>query len=532
MIASAGTLIIAFMLYQHWSIHKRSGHHDWDRTLKFYRTNMQVAVVATILFIFASMIVMTIDFWKDGMIGLLSEVYKFTAKSQGPLSVMCIAFFGGVLRLSAERAVGASAKFADSLTELRRSFFDRGRLSTESSIGKISGGALGQRQDAWFAWLCVSLVVALANTAPNLPDLFSQENVCRSTISEQSPSSLQAPAGEHPSTNAEAITSDHVSPNEHASPKPACKTSFEWLLMGIVTTMYVAIGYFLWIYMVLFSKLTQEHHFTSRAARLFLGGLLTDQIPRQCVLVGPPHAGKTFFSRPLGIRRDERPTQDQRTGPTGRIDIRTGAIQRTNGEGGPTTIQLTTLDTPGENMGDHILLTSIFRSDVLVFVLDIEMLDIEKMENATYYSLGEWHNLIAKSNEEAIRQTKIYMQGFHLATNRTKRNALIESDELYKVQSFVLYLNRKPAEIYLRLKEVKRSAEEIESRLKAIQESIDANKERWQALARGIGERFGVAEEHCCCIGGKGSADDGSNLLALSTNERTDKAVWPGSTHW
>ena len=372
MIASVGTLIIAFMLYQHWSIHKKSSHQDWDRILKFYRANMQVAVFVTILFLFASILVMSLDHWKDGVFGILSEVYKFTTQSQGPLSVMCIAFFGGVLRLSAERAVGASARFRDSLTELRRSFFDRGKLSRESSIGKISGGALGQRQDAWFAWLCVSLVVAFANTAPDVPDLFSHKNACQLAAGEQETASVQALASIQNMTRAQAI------PGDLTSSTPPCKTSLGWLVMGVVTTIYVAIGYFLWIYMVLFSKLTQEHHFTSRAARLFLGGLLTDQIPRQCVLVGPPHAGKTYFSRPLGIRRDERPSPDQRAGRTGRIDIRTGAIQRSNGESGPTTIQLTTLDTPGENMGDHILLTSIFRADVLVFILDIEMLDIEQ----------------------------------------------------------------------------------------------------------------------------------------------------------
>ena len=157
---------------------------------------------------------------------------------------------------------------------------------------------------------------------------------------------------------------------------------------------------------------------------------------------------------------------------------------------------------------------------------------IEQMKNETYYALGEWHNLVAESDEEAVRQTKIYMQGFHLATNRTERNALIESDELYKVQSLVLYLNRKPAEVYRKLKAVKPTAEEIEEQLKAIQKSIETNGDRWQALAKAIGERFGVAEEYCCCIGGKGSADDGSNLLALSPKDRTTRAVWPGSTYW
>ena len=497
MIASLGTLIIALMLWQHWSIHKRTRHHNWNKTLKFYRWTMQLAVGATVLFVFGSTIMLIMDFKSNGIFGLLSEVYRFTAESKGPLSVMCIAFFGGVLRLSAERAVGASAKFRDNLNDLYRSFFDRRRLSAESSIGKISGGAFGQRQDAWFAWLCVSLVVTFANTLPELPSLLSNTT----------------------SSNQTTSVADST-------------VSMEWLIMGIFSTMYVAIGYFLWIYMVLFSKLTQDHHFTSRAARLFLGGLLTDQIPRQCVLVGPPHAGKTHFSRPLGIESNERPSPDQVTGRTGRIDIRTGAIHRINTESGPDTIQLTTLDTPGENMGDHILLTSIFRSDVLVFILDIEMLDIDRMTNTTFYTLGEWHNLIADSDEEAVRQTKIYLQGFHLATNRTKRNALIDSSELYKVQSFVLYLNRKPARIYRRLKPETITAEKIETKLGEIQESIESNRVRWQALARDIGERFGVSDKYCCCIGGNGSAEHGSNLLALSTQGRLDMAVWPGSTNW
>ena len=492
MIAVIGTLIIALMLWQHWSIHRKSKSANWEQTLKFYRRSMQAAVLATLLFIFGCAIVLIMDLSAEGGSRVLVKVEDFMDKNKGPLSVMCIAFFGGVLRLSAERAVGASSRLVDNLTDLYRSFFDRGRLSMESTIGKIAGGGFGQRQDAWFAWLCVTLVVAFVNTLPSLGDiLFS--------------------------------SSTKKSPTE---------ASANLVGLSIFATLYVAIGYFLWIYMVLFSKLTQEHHFTGRAARLFLGGILTDQIPRQCLLVGPPHSGKTYFSKPLGIEGGEPSQAGQNTGVTGRIDIRTGAINRRDPPEGPITIQLTTLDTPGENMGDHILLTSIFRADVLVFLLDVGMLDPEKMELTKNYSLSEWHNMISKSDQETVIQTKVNLQGFHLATNRTTHGSLIESRDLYKVQSFVLYLNKKSIDVYAGANTEGPNTAEIAERLREVQHCINRHSERWQTLARAIGERFGVAKENCCCIGGTAAANNGANLLALSTQEQLKAAPWPRNEEW
>ena len=174
--------------------------------------------------------------------------------------------------------MGVSSKLANNITDLYRSFFDCGRLSMESTIGKIAGSGFGQRQDAWFEWLCVTLVVAFLNTLPSATEvLFSSST---------------------------EILDVRVSANMVA--------------LSVFSILYVAIGYFLWIYMVLFSKLTQEHHFTGRAARLFLGGILTDQIPRQCLLVGPPHSGKTHFSQPLGIQGGEPSHSGPNTGVTGR----------------------------------------------------------------------------------------------------------------------------------------------------------------------------------------------------------------------
>ena len=215
--------------------------------------------------------------------------------------------------------------------------------------------------------------------------------------------------------------------------------------------LYVAVGYFLWIYMVLFAKLTQEHHLSGRAARLFLGQLrlFRDLLPRQSVFIGPPHSGKTYVSSQLAVRHAHRSPNSvsMYDGPTVGIDIRTGAISRQKDSNHPDTYQLTTLDTAGENMGDHLLLASLFRSDALVFILDKEMLDVDAMRDEQNFNLEQWHNLIVESTMEAVRQTKIYLQGFHLATNRSN-NSIISTDDLYRVKSFVLYLNQKPPNRY------------------------------------------------------------------------------------
>lgn len=301
--------------------------------------------------------------------------------------------------------------------------------------------------------------------------------------------------------------------------------------IAILAVLYVAVGYFLWVYMVLFAKLTQEHHLSGRAARLFLGQLrlFRDLLPCQSVFIGPPHSGKTYISGQLAIRHANRsPNQVlMYDGPTAGIDIRTGAISKEGDSNRTDTYQLTTLDTAGENMGDHLLLASLFRSDSLVFTLDKEMLDIDAMRDEKNFTLEHWHNLVVRSTMEAVRQTKIYLQGFHLATNRSD-SSIISTDDLYRVKSFVLYLNQKPLNHYSETgSQGKTNFEDVQTRLRNINGSLGKNSKRWQDLSKEIGRRFSVPQENSCCVTGDGTAPHGIHLLAYSTPERLSLSHWP-----
>ncbi len=491
MITWIGAVIIATMFSQHWWISWKAERASWTEILNFYRWIMRYAVFVPILLAVVGFLVLIMDEFSKSPRGFVSSVHAFINDNSGPVSVLFIAFFAGVLRLFAERAIGANEKILGSAKDLCRSFFDHKRLSMESSIGRISGGVLGQRHDAWFAWMCLSLAVTLFNA------------VWETWLNNAAPALEASPSlnGEH-----------HV--------------NYTNLAVALGAVLYVVVGYFLWIYMVLFAKLTQDHHLTSRAARLFLGRLFGDQVPIQSVIIGPPHAGKTFFCNQVAPNATSGPASDSKRDRTATIDIRNGAATLPT-EAGEVTYQLSTLDTPGENMGDHILLASIFRSDVLVFVLDRGMFDVESLEDERNYAVQGWHNLIIDGESEAIRQTSAYMQGFHLATMRSV-GGLIESEQLFKVKSFVLYLNQKPTDYHMD-QEARddRVPENIMEHLKRVDEGLDRHQKQWQQLAQEIGRRFGVPREKCCCIGGNASAQHGAHLLPRSTEDRLMRSQWP-----
>ena len=515
MISWLVSLIIAAMLWQHWSIRRRTETGtSWEALLEFYRWTMRAAVFIPVLFIFGCTIVLTADLAFASGKHIITAVRDFLAR-EGPISVLFIAFFAGVLRLFAERAIGGEEGILGSLRELYQSFFDTSKLSQESTIGNISSVVLGNQRDAWFGWLCVSLFVTLVHTAWQMVSPEASASPPGSQEMHTQDTGNQETGG----GGAEGSSGEVLPPPDR----------FLWYVLGLIAVSYIALGYILWIYMVLFSKLTQAHHLSSRAARLFLGGVFRDQFPRQVVLVGPSNVGKTRFCTQRGdevgnadgMRSDENDSRGSEDtlrdiSPTGAgtIDIRVNPVMRDS----YTTIQITSLDSAGENMGDHILLASILRSDVLVFVLDLGMIDVDKFDNRDF-TPDRWHNIIKDSDEGAVREARNYLRGFGLATKRADNGTLVSSSELFKVRSFMLYLNDKPLES---------SEAQVAHPLEEVKQAMDANMAQWQRLARLIGERFGVAESNCCCVAGDASrASEGFNLLASSTEQRLQMSIWP-----
>ena len=457
-------IVIAAMLAQHWAIQRSVETSDaWEETLRYYRRTMRWAVALPFLFVILCWGTLVLDVFFSGKLGVVQHTRDFI-RSDGPVTVLLIAFFVGLARLFAERALEDSENFFANVKELLHSFFAPSSLARQSSMGRLSSMAIGPQRDAWFAWLCFSLIVSLVDALISM--------------------------GTGNSANTTTPIGDDI--GAYAT----------WSIAGAAAAVYVALGYFLWVYMALYLKLIQQHHFTGRSTRLYLGGLFQSQLPRQSVLIGPPHAGKTRFCQEAGALDGSREPES-----TQQIDIRIGPAASDDNS----YLQLTTLDTPGENMGDHILLASVFRSDVLVFVLDLGMIDQDALNDRRNYSLDRWHNLILDGPDEAIPQTKRYMQGFHLATTRSLDGRVLNPADLFRVRAFTLYLNEKEAGLIEQIRDV-----------------LDANSDNLQELAREIGRRFGVMDEDSCCIcGNASSAAEGFHLLAKSTKVRLRSSVWP-----
>lgn len=494
--------VIGLMLVQHWEVQRRvEDPGSWEETLQHYRRTVLWAFRLSVLFVFASVIVFVLDLFMEAKIGIINQTQRFL-QSDAPVSVLIIAFFVGVARLVAERALDTQDNIFSGIKEFVQSFIAPTSLNRQSSIGNLSNFSSGPQRDAWFFWLCFSLVIsilsALIGGDPEPGDASNSttggvtENTPLSTPSEPASGESSENSGENGAKNVAAIVG--------------------WTFAGIGASFYVALGYFVWVYMTLYLKLVQHHHFAGRAARLFLGRISGDQLPRQCTIIGPSYSGKTVFARQGGVAIQGGTTPPPRlVEPTSKVDIRTAPATSEDG----VTLNVTTLDTPGENMGDHILLASTFRSDVLVLVLDLGMFDPKAMTVASNYSLANWHRLIRQDqDDEALKRAVNYMQGFHLATTRSIGDEFISPAELFKVRAFTLFLNRKKPEV-----------------LDELQSILDENNEHLQRLARDIGERFGVTEQECCCIAGNAeNSVEAFHLMAKSTRGRLTNSFWPCSS--
>ncbi|MCY4485989.1 MAG: hypothetical protein OXF11_02605 [Deltaproteobacteria bacterium] len=477
-------VVIGLMLAHHFEIQRRTEDpRNWEKTLQHYRWTVRGALLLCVLLLLASVFVFSADVFMNGQIGLINRTKEFF-QGDKPVSVLVIAFFVGIARLVAERAMDTKDNLLSGFKEFLQSFFSSGTLKRHSSIGNLSNFSSGPQTDAWFYWLCFSLIISV----------------------------LDASIRELPFDATDPATPATPVPTEAGtSATPAASTLLGWYFAGLGASLYVAIGYFVWVYMTLYLKLVQHHHFAGRAARLFLGQILGDQLPRQCTIIGPSYSGKTVFARQGGATaHDGEAPNPHHVEPTSTVDVRTAPATSDHG----ITLNVTTLDTPGENMGDHLLLASAFRSDVLIFVLDLGMFDPTAMANGANYKLEDWHHLIRQDQDaEAVRSAVKYMQGFHLATTRSTGAEFVSASELFKVRAFTLFLNRKEAQVLEHLRPV-----------------LDQKNEDLQRLARDIGERFGVPERECCCIAGDANnATEAFHLIARSTRIRLRDSFWPGN---
>ena len=448
MLIIVSSAIVVLMLIQHWLImRKKETSDDWEKILQRYRLQLRLTIAITIAASVPGTALLLSDYVSHQGLGFQEPLRNAIAEHGLPIPLF-VTFFSSALRLFVERTVENSHNLFRNAKELFQSFITPKRLRAISATEDITNTVINPRGDTWFLVLIVSLFVTLVQ------QILLELGVYRIVYPD---------------------------------------SSLAIFLIATFSLLLISIGYPCWIYMTIYIKLTEAHHFSSRATRLFLGALFTNEIPNQVVLIGPPHSGKTTF-------RLKTPSDT----PSFATDVSTTVLMDENDN----TLTLTLIDPPGENMGDHLILTTVFRADSLVFVLDLQWLSVESLGDPTNYSLPNWHNLIGgpTNTEEAVKKARTYMNGFQFATHRDGN--LLQIEDLFRVRSFVLYLNQKAPD-------------------KDVSEILAAlDTERLQTLSEHIGERFGVEPEHCCCIVGNAvHAGKAIDLLAFPTSVRASRAA-------
>ena len=255
----------------------------------------------------------------------------------------------------------------------------------------------------------------------------------------------------------------------------------ETVLMVIVSAVLVTFGFLCWIYMLLFRKLTDEHHFSARSTRIFLGDIFSNEIPRQTVLIGPPAAGKSTFIL-ASPARDATTTAELRTQHVSMPNSRRAAL-------------VTLIDCPGENMRDYILLSSAFRADTLILMLKAAWLDVEKLSRTELYVVDRWHELVKAQHKDV----KMYLRALHFATHG---DAAFDVEGLFRARSFLLYLNEYMGDVSAR------------SQNPGATVLRQLSLEQFRRLAVELGSRFGVQEENCFGVAGNSAnANQAVHLL-------------------
>lgn len=436
-------LIAGIMIHQHLKIASiKEDHENWNEILRSYRFRIRVAVG---VFVF-SVVLLAI------FLVVIGSNYELFEKYRG-LNYLIIfwAFVMGSIRLFVERT-SRNGNLMESIKDKYNSIFAHKRMRNRSYVGDFYSGVRGniRGDNSWFLWFAFSMIVAVF----------------------------------------EYVLIEINARSEKAGNDVADVSNIMTLMAYGFLIPCIGFGYFSWTYMLLYRKLTDEHHFSDRAACIFLGDILSDGIPQQSIAIGPPAAGKTTF-----IHRQSVTEAKERT------EITTLPVWRGNNE----RINLSVIDCPGENMGDHILHPLAFRADSLVLILRAEWLSTTSISRKASYSLDRWEEFI----KEDFQYVRTYLKGLYHATKRD--GSILDLKEVFKVRSFVLYINCRGKDETL---------------------PKEAHHRSFQLLSEAIGERFGVPREDCCCVGGDAiAAGEAIELLGFDPQARLALSKWPGNSH-
>lgn len=385
----------------------------WERTARRYKRHLRWAAgIATVIVLVVATMYVILKEDTRAFRDVLSP-------NRSTLMVIGIAFFVAILRLLMERAKDEPAEVPRFLKDLLRSF--RGTIDPTKPLPQVERRVRAHRYDAW-VWT-FALLVVLEVAMRYLP---SADVV----------------------TNLPIVHTTYVGP----------------ALLHVI----VACAYFGWIYLGTFKKMTEVHHFSGIAAREYLGKLMEQTIPYQAVVIGPMRAGKTAFCAGKTIPDDQGRTSKltaTRFGTAGEINENTGC-----------SAYVSLLDTPGENLGDHLAAISYYRTDVLVLVLRAEGLVEKRLAQEPEESLADIESFWEGEGHPV--STREYLTTLRRVLKRDDDpNAITRSFELYKVRKFVLFLNCEGWD---------------ESRIGRVMGSRG-----FQKMADLFGKRFGVPKENC-----------------------------------
>ena len=253
----AGFILVAVMLVQQVHIQRRSDN-DWERTAAIYRWSIRAAILFGA---FATVILIVMTLTMDYNSWFFRGYERFYGADVESAALLLVAFFSGVIRLFFERASDDPRTFGQFVRETFQSFFRPDSL--RERIGDISyaNESNEARHDSWFWWFLIANASALT-----------------------------------------LLISD---------PMPGNDTMLPPLLMVWVVNLLAILGYFGWVYVGIFNKMTRADHFSGRAARLFLGNFWGDRLPQQVIVMGPVNSGKSVFIK-AGVR-DTRGPQGRTT---------------------------------------------------------------------------------------------------------------------------------------------------------------------------------------------------------------------------
>jgi len=430
----------ALILYRSTDLKSEGTDEHWYRTSQRYKVHIRATIsCGVLLYVAVNVLVLANEQAASAYRSIWSDLPE-------PAFVLVLAFITGAIRMILDRASDEPRGVIEFTKQLFSSFFLPDTRLRKTAVADISSATLKADPKMWFYWFIAMVLIA--------PITF--------TLREFTPNLDQTPNKSHLLNCAIALSAN--------------------------TAMLAA--WYAWIYVGLFDKMTRIHEFSGRAARRFLGAIFRSHTPLQAVVIGPKKSGKTAFCLAKEIKGDLLDTKCVQEIPV----LKFSEIQTTNEDvvrNREYSVNL--IDTPGENMGDHLLLITHFRCDSLVIIFRVKDMIQGNMEESFF----EFENFSKLFEKESVA---FYAKALYSAVRRT--SDLNDATRVYKVRSVVLFFN----------------VDSHDDRLYA--ENIFKNMPI-QKLAQSIGESFGVAPSSSTALFGAAIQDgQARNQLIHPSHER------------